>query len=589
MTDLAKLVVRLEAQTAQFSAQLDAANRKLNGFEGNVRGLLGKVAGAFAGFQLLSFGKQVIDAGDRLNDMSKIMGESVENLSRLEYAANQSGSNLDSLSVGLKKLVRNASEAAAGSKEQKEAFDLIGVSATDAGGKVKPLNSLFLEVAEKLSKYENGAQKAAVAQRIFGKAGADLIPLLNEGASGIAALEAQADKLGITMTGEFAQGADDFNDALNTMEANAKGAAREILVGLLPALTALAKGLNAVSSGAVFVFQTVGKDIGALSAAAVKALSGDLAEAKNILKMRDEDFEAEMNRFVNKVETIWAGVETPAKAVAEELDTIPTKVKKVTDALSEVTTSASKSYVSPMQSFYDELDAMTKTSTEKQLEDLAKIESALWELQDAHKITAEQAAARWSEALDTGLTEVQVTAKKVGPDIMKEFNKLSEFELQLARNTQDLIADNIISAFDRGAKGVLQSFGKMIQQLLAQALAADLGRRLFGDIGSGSSPGGGLGGWAGKALGFASKLFGGPRDSGGRGQPGHAYMIGTGAQPEMFVPDSPGTFIPANMQGGKTEINFHVSAPDGRISRETQQQMATRTLQALSRAGRRNG
>lgn len=589
MTDLAKLVVRLEAQTAQFSAQLDAANRKLNGFEGNVRGLLGKVAGAFAGFQLLSFGKQVIDAGDRLNDMSKIMGESVENLSRLEYAANQSGSNLDSLSVGLKKLVRNASEAAAGSKEQKEAFDLIGVSATDAGGKVKPLNSLFLEVAEKLSKYENGAQKAAVAQRIFGKAGADLIPLLNEGASGIAALEAQADKLGITMTGEFAQGADDFNDALNTMEANAKGAAREILVGLLPALTALAKGLNAVSSGAVFVFQTVGKDIGALSAAAVKALSGDLAEAKNILKMRDEDFEAEMNRFVNKVETIWAGVETPAKAVAEELDTIPTKVKKVTDALSEVTTSASKSYVSPMQSFYDELDAMTKTSTEKQLEDLAKIESALWELQDAHKITAEQAAARWSEALDTGLTEVQVTAKKVGPDIMKEFNKLSEFELQLARNTQDLIADNIISAFDRGAKGVLQSFGKMIQQLLAQALAADLGRRLFGDIGSGSSPGGGLGGWAGKALGFASKLFGGSRDSGGRGQPGHAYMIGTGAQPEMFVPDSPGTFIPANMQGGKTEINFHVSAPDGRISRETQQQMATRTLQALSRAGRRNG
>jgi hypothetical protein len=42
------------------------------------------------------------------------------------------------------------------------------------------------------------------------------------------------------------------------------------------------------------------------------------------------------------------------------------------------------------------------------------------------------------------------------------------------------------------------------------------------------------------------------RDSGGRGFPGEAYFIGIGAQPEAFIPDSPGTFVPNadRMMGG---------------------------------------
>jgi len=81
-------------------------------------------------------------------------------------------------------------------------------------------------------------------------------------------------------------------------------------------------------------------------------------------------------------------------------------------------------------------------------------------------------------------------------------------------------------------------------------------------------------------------------DSGGRGQPGMAYAIGTGAQPEMFVPDRPGTFIPRDdWAGGKTENNFNfaISSPNGRVALETQQQIATRTMQGLEQARRRNG
>ena len=41
-----------------------------------------------------------------------------------------------------------------------------------------------------------------------------------------------------------------------------------------------------------------------------------------------------------------------------------------------------------------------------------------------------------------------------------------------------------------------------------------------------------------------------PVDSGGPGRAGQAYMIGVGAQPEMFVPQTNGQFIPIQQQGG---------------------------------------
>lgn len=55
---------------------------------------------------------------------------------------------------------------------------------------------------------------------------------------------------------------------------------------------------------------------------------------------------------------------------------------------------------------------------------------------------------------------------------------------------------------------------------------------------------------------FSNALFGGSRDSGGPGRPGTAYAIGTGAQPEYFIPDEPGQFYP-NGQGLGTSYQLN--------------------------------
>lgn len=71
------------------------------------------------------------------------------------------------------------------------------------------------------------------------------------------------------------------------------------------------------------------------------------------------------------------------------------------------------------------------------------------------------------------------------------------------------------------------------------------------------------------------------RDSGGPGIAGTPYMIGTGAQPEVFVPNSNGSFIPNADKIGGTTYNIVVNNP----KKETAENSIRRSLKSLSYTG----
>ena len=73
------------------------------------------------------------------------------------------------------------------------------------------------------------------------------------------------------------------------------------------------------------------------------------------------------------------------------------------------------------------------------------------------------------------------------------------------------------------------------------------------------------------------------RDSGGSGSAGNAYMIGKGAQPELFIPDSNGTFMPNadKLGGGSTVYNVVVNNP----KKETAEESVRKTLKSISFTG----
>lgn len=57
------------------------------------------------------------------------------------------------------------------------------------------------------------------------------------------------------------------------------------------------------------------------------------------------------------------------------------------------------------------------------------------------------------------------------------------------RGIQGAMADFLFNPFDKGMKGMLASFGTMLQRMIAEAAAADLSKRLFGAVGTPGSGG----------------------------------------------------------------------------------------------------
>jgi phage-related protein len=124
-----------------------------------------------------------------------------------------------------------------------EALRSIGVSATDASGKVRPLNQIMLDVADKFQKMEDPAKKAALAQDIFGKSGINLIPMLSEGGAALSKYTATFDAASAAAAGKF-------NDSLNQIARVIAGPFNQAITAMLPLITQIAQGL----AGAITAF-----------------------------------------------------------------------------------------------------------------------------------------------------------------------------------------------------------------------------------------------------------------------------------------------------------------------------------------------
>ena len=234
------------------SAGLQRSLGEIKNFSGTAQRAFSGIQSAFAALGVtLSAGavavgiKKTIDGMDALNDASKRLGVSTEALSALGYAAEQSGSSMEGLQTGLRFLNRNLVEAQQGSKEMATTLRQFGITALD------DTESALAKLADAFAAMPNGAQKTADAIKIFGRSGAELIPLLNEGSAGLAKFRAEAERLGIVVSGPAAQAADDFNDRMNTLGKSISAVGIAIANEILPVLGRMANAMaGAARSGA---------------------------------------------------------------------------------------------------------------------------------------------------------------------------------------------------------------------------------------------------------------------------------------------------------------------------------------------------
>lgn len=238
-------VQRFGAQAEASGEQVTEAFESAGGGARRFSDLVGTVgtavlaAGAAAGTAFLGMARSAINTADEVAKMSTRLGVSTETISSLSLAAELGGSSLQELGVGLQQIARRAQDVASGGAGSIELFERLGIRALDLRGQIRPLDDLLGDVAERFSTMPDGAEKTAAAMELMGRSGAALIPTLNGGRAGLAAVRAEAEALGIVISQEMAQASEQFNDNMTRLQRGLSGVSMEIANELLPHLVEL--------------------------------------------------------------------------------------------------------------------------------------------------------------------------------------------------------------------------------------------------------------------------------------------------------------------------------------------------------------
>lgn len=235
----------LSLDSAQFQSGLGKAQAKLAGFSAKMEGASAKLmkvgaalSTAVAGITLAVKGQ--IDAADRMGQMASKMGIPVDQLSKLAWAAKLSDISVDSLAMAMKNLAQRM-------VGQPKLFTDLGVAITDAQGQMRPVSDVMADLSDIFAKMPDGAEKTALAIKLFGKAGQDMIPMLNSGKTGLQGMMDEAQRMGLVITPAMADAANQFNDNLDRLTAVAGGIAMQVAGVLAPALKDMTNKLVAVS------------------------------------------------------------------------------------------------------------------------------------------------------------------------------------------------------------------------------------------------------------------------------------------------------------------------------------------------------
>jgi hypothetical protein len=251
MNDLnvASLNIQMRADVAQLTRDMGQAKQVLKDFEvaaGAAKMALGALGIAASGAGLLAMADGAIKAAAEMYHLSERTGVAVQSLSALRGAAKLTGTDMELVATGLQKLSKNMVAAHDDGGKAAAAFKELGVSVTDSNGHMKTADQVMLDVAKAVKGIEPGVRLTNDMMAIFGKTGANLVPVLIE----------LADKgtLAGKVTTEQARQAKEYEKQMAQMKATVDGYVRTIALDLVPILMKLPGLFKILAEAAAALF-----------------------------------------------------------------------------------------------------------------------------------------------------------------------------------------------------------------------------------------------------------------------------------------------------------------------------------------------
>ena len=202
---------------------------------------------AVTGTKMIKSAKETAEYGDHIDKMSQKLGISAEAYQKWDYVAKISGTSIDGLKMGFKTLTNTIDKANQGDKTAIENFKRVGMSMDDLKGKSK--EDIFKTTIESLQNMEDATERSAMANKLLGRAGMELGPMLNSEKGSIDELMKTAEDYGMVMSDKAVKASAKFQDSLTTMGMTFTGLKNRMMGEFLPSMTQVTDGLALVFKG----------------------------------------------------------------------------------------------------------------------------------------------------------------------------------------------------------------------------------------------------------------------------------------------------------------------------------------------------
>ena len=217
----ATAAVQAKADVAALNAELKStmpASGGIAGLEGSFKKLLQPIADVksaltgmaeaaaaiFAVDRIASWDEQIAEAGAHMGHLAQQIGVSIEEMSGLSGAFSLMGMGSDQAATMIERLEKNLVAAENGSKIQVAAFKDLGISATEL--KDLSIDEVLNRMADAFQATADGPEKTAIAIALMGRAGAEMIPFLDQGRAGLEEFKQRAEDTGTVLTGPMVAG-----------------------------------------------------------------------------------------------------------------------------------------------------------------------------------------------------------------------------------------------------------------------------------------------------------------------------------------------------------------------------------------------
>lgn len=177
---------------------------------------------------------------EEITNLSQRLGIAATDLSAWQVVAGNAGISAGSVTTAVQAMSKQLEAARGGAEEQSEAFRILGVDILT----VKDNSELMIQIADAFSTMPDGPEKTAIAMKVLGRSGAELIPLFNKGGDAIVEAMEAAQESGVALSESFIENGLMVDDAIDGIGNAVTALTNNLFEELAPALADIATGIQ---------------------------------------------------------------------------------------------------------------------------------------------------------------------------------------------------------------------------------------------------------------------------------------------------------------------------------------------------------